>query len=155
MKRRSGCGDYRHYIECCEALGVSDAELAVQKMIVCDDIIANTDRHWRNFGLVRDVETLEYRVAPLFDSGSSLWHQLPTRDMAYSDFSFFTKPFAEDANDQLRLVSDFSWLDLDALNGFPEAAADLLDQNPALAGRVDFIFEGIRSRIERLRVIAS
>ncbi len=24
-------------------------------MIVCDDIIANYDRHWRNFGLVRNV----------------------------------------------------------------------------------------------------
>ena len=59
---------YRHYVECCVALGVEDIETALGKMILCDDIMANTDRHWRNFGLIRDVETLEYRAAPLFDT---------------------------------------------------------------------------------------
>lgn len=147
--------DYRHYIECCEALGANGAERALQKMIVCGDIVANTDRHWRNFGLVRDVETLKYRVAPLFDSGTSLWCRLPTRDMVYAGFGFNTKPFEEEANDQLRLVDDFSWLDFDALEGFPEAATDMLEENPALAGRVDFVFEGIRSRIDHLRAMAS
>lgn len=53
---------YRHYVECCAALGVEDIETALGKMILCDDIMANTDRHWRNFGLIRDVETLEYAL---------------------------------------------------------------------------------------------
>ena len=69
---------YRHYVECCAALGVEDIETALGKMILCDDIMANTDRHWRNFGLIRDVETLEYRAAPLFATGSSLWCRVPT-----------------------------------------------------------------------------
>lgn len=146
--------DFRHFIECCERLGVHGAELHMQKMIVCDDLIANTDRHWRNFGLIRNVETLEYRMAPLFDSGTSLWCNVPTRNMAYAGFDFVAKPFAEVPNDQLRLVSDFSWLDVDALTGFAEAAADLLDKNPALSERVDFIFEGIQSRIDHLKAIA-
>ena len=111
---------YRHYVECCAALGVEGIETALGKMILCDDIMANTDRHWRNFGLIRDVETLEYRTAPLFDTGSSLWCRVPTRELAYTPFVVDMRPFYEDADRQLRLVGDTSWLNLDKLAGFPE-----------------------------------
>lgn len=144
---------FHHYIECCALLGVTDAEAALQKMVVCDDLLANTDRHWRNFGLVRNVEDLTYRTAPIFDSGTSLWCNLRTKDMPYSTFAFDTKPFRDDPDDQLRLVSDFSWLDRDRLAGFPEEAAGILDQAPGLAGRVDFIFAGIQSRVDHLLAI--
>ena len=33
---------YRHYVECCAALGVEGIETALGKMILCDDIMANT-----------------------------------------------------------------------------------------------------------------
>ena len=92
---------YRHYVECCAALGVEGIETALGKMILCDDIMANTDRHWRNFGLIRDVETLEYRTAPLFDTGSSLWCRVPTRELAYTPFVVDMRPFYEDADRQL------------------------------------------------------
>lgn len=153
LPRSDRRNDYRHYVECCLELGVPDIEKALGKMIVCDDVMANIDRHWRNFGLIRDVETLEYRVAPLFDTGSSLWCRIPTRELAWAPFAFDTKPFFEDADRQLRLVDDASWLDLDKLAGFPEWAADFLDENPALYGRTDFIFEGIQSRIDHLRAV--
>lgn len=153
MKKPAHRDDFQHYIECCARFGVTDAKVALQKMIVCDDVLANRDRHWRNFGLIRNVETLECRVAPLFDSGSSLWSDVPTRDMAYTGHGFETKPFRSEPNDQLRLVDDFSWLDSDALTGFAEDAVDLLEKNPAMQGRLDFIYEGIQSRIDHLRTL--
>lgn len=142
--------DYQHYLECCAHLGVEGAETAMAKMILCDDILGNFDRHWRNFGLVRDVETLEYRIAPIFDSGSSLWCRTPGTRLAFGDYSFETKPFYEDANRQLRLVNDFSWFNPAALEGFPEEAADILSANNALAERIGHIQEAIRFRIDRI-----
>ena len=144
---------YRHYVECCVALGVEDIETALGKMILCDDIMANTDRHWRNFGLIRDVETLEYRAAPLFDTGSSLWCRVPTRELAYTPFVVNMRPFYEDADRQLRLIGDTSWLDLDKLAGFPEWASDFLDENPSMYGRTDFIYEGLQKRIDFLHLL--
>lgn len=152
LPRQQHRNEHRHYLECCAALGVEDAEEAVSKMIVCDTIMANTDRHWRNFGLIRNVETLEYRVAPIFDTGTSLWCDLPTRQLEFASFDFRTKPFSEDSNRQLRMVDDASWLDLDALQGFSEWACDLLDRNIAMQGRVDFIFEGLEKNIDRVRL---
>ena len=144
---------YRHYVECCAALGVEGIETALGKMILCDDIMANTDRHWRNFGLIRDVETLEYRTAPLFDTGSSLWCRVPTRELAYTPFVVDMRPFYEDADRQLRLVGDTSWLNLDKLAGFPEWASDFLDENPSMYGRTDFIYEGLQKRIDYLELL--
>ena len=44
------------------------------KMFTCDFVLANSDRRTSNFGVVRDVETLEYkRLAPIFDSVFCLW----------------------------------------------------------------------------------
>ena len=145
---------YRHYVECCAALGVEGIETALGKMILCDDIMANTDRHWRNFGLIRDVETLEYRTAPLFDTGSSLLGAAcPRESSAYTPFVVDMRPFYEDADRQLRLVGDTSWLNLDKLAGFPEWASGFLDENPSMYGRTDFIYEGLQKRIDFLRLL--
>lgn len=62
-------------------------------MIVCDFILANIDRHFNNFGAIRNIETLEFkRVAPIFDNGCSLWFD--ENDM-YVGESFLTEPFKE------------------------------------------------------------
>lgn len=142
--------DYQHYLECCAALGVEDVERALAKMIVCDDILGNADRHWRNFGLVRNVETLEYRIAPLFDSGGSLWCTVPTAQLKAGDFSFATKPFYEDANRQLRLVNDYSWFDAAALKGFADEAVEILSDNPAIEDRIEFLGAAVQARIDRI-----
>lgn len=66
---------YTHYLKCLNTLGIKDAETLINKMIVCDFIIANKDRHFNNFGVIRDVNTLEFiGVAPIFDNGCSLWY---------------------------------------------------------------------------------
>ena len=39
-------------------------------MFLVDFIIANKDRHYRNFGFLRNSETLEWiGLAPVYDSG--------------------------------------------------------------------------------------
>jgi len=44
-------------------------------MLVLDYLIANEDRHWGNFGAVRNAETLDWiGLAPVFDCGNSLWY---------------------------------------------------------------------------------
>lgn len=145
--------EYQHYVDCCAALGIEDAALALDKMLVCDDILANFDRHWRNFGIVRDVETLACRVAPIFDSGSSLWCNQSLRALRMGRPKFSTKPFHEDANRQLALVNDYSWLDTDALTGFADAACEILAGDSEIADRLDVIRDGIQWRIDRILML--
>lgn len=71
-------------------------------MIIFDHILHNTDRHEKNFGIIRDAGTLEIiTFAPIFDSGSCLgWNQsdcnINTNDM---------KPFTSNRNMQLNMAN--------------------------------------------------
>lgn len=103
--------DYERYVANCEKLGVTGGKDALDRMIVCDDIIANYDRHWRNFGLVRNVNTLACRPAPIFDSGSSLWCNVSLEELKAGEHSFTSAQFHSSPAKQMLLVEDMSWFD--------------------------------------------
>lgn len=153
-KKEPGASDYQHYLDCCARLGIDGAELAMAKMLACDDILGNTDRHWRNFGVVRNVNTLECRMAPIFDTGNSLWVHASDAALQAGDFSFEAKPFYANPNRQLRLVEDYSWLDLSALDGLSDVVIDVLSKNPKLEERAACVGRAVQQRIDRLKVIA-
>lgn len=138
---------YEHYIRCLNNLKIKNANVLVDKMIVCDFILANKDRHFNNFGAIRNVETLEFeRIAPIFDNGCSLWFD--ENDMYVGEF-FLTKPFEEYEKTQLSLVKNVSWLDINKLDGFALEAREILESNKLLSkDRIDKITEQIKLRIE-------
>ena len=73
QKKSNSTSVYRHFLDCCDALGAPDSVPALDRMLVLDYLIANEDRHLNNFGLIRNAETLKWLgFAPIFDSGSSL-----------------------------------------------------------------------------------
>ena len=55
VKKDNSTSVYRHYLNCCEALGIPGMERVVDQMIVLDYPISNEDRHQNNFGLIREV----------------------------------------------------------------------------------------------------
>jgi hypothetical protein len=130
-----------------------EASLRLSKMIVCDGLLANSDRHLRNFGFIRDIDTLEWRFAPLFDSGNSLWYDKDEGQVAKGDYSFVARPFAATPNKQLMLAAQDDWFELDLLDGFVEEALDILAEGNLSRWRLDYLGGGIRKRIEALRVI--
>ena len=65
--------EFEHYVRCGELLGINDIRQQTENMICVDYLAANVDRHYNNFGIMRNPDTLEIiGVAPLFDNGSSL-----------------------------------------------------------------------------------
>lgn len=153
--RGSQISEYEHYLACCDRLGVSGAKQALDRMIVCDDIIANHDRHWRNFGIVRNVETLACRPAPLFDSGSSLWCDVETSVLVKGERSFKSSQFYESPAKQMLLVDDLEWFDAAALDGFVDEAIGILSANDALTARIPHLRAALEWRVERMRSIAA
>ena len=65
---------YEHTIKMAKAYGISNAEDYIERMIVADHFMCNTDRHLGNFGLIRNVGTGKIEgFAPLFDCGSAFF----------------------------------------------------------------------------------
>lgn len=153
-KKPNDRNDYQFCINLCKGYGLPENEIRehFEKMFTCDFILANHDRHYRNFGLIRNVETLQYtRMAPIYDTGSCLWHDRLTLDRD-SDYEYTAKPFGSNGmkpKDQLKLFHDFNWFDESTLKEFTEKVHAILSQNPVLPEkRLDAILKELQQNIE-------
>jgi len=158
QKRNNSTSVYQHFINCCKAAGVPDITTELDQMIVLDYIIANEDRHLNNFGLLRNAETLEWiSMAPIFDSGSSLgYDKLSTQ--IQSGRNITCKPFKKSHEEQIKLVSDFSWIDFDKLSDIDMLIHDILSSEEAEKfidkSRIEVIATSVTKRIQTLSEIA-
>lgn len=110
MKKSSQNSAYEHFMQACGRLGIPGMKEFLDYMLVFDYLMANTDRHFGNFGAIRNVRTLEWiGPAPVFDNGTSLWHDKLAKSINGYD-AVETKPFYTDADRQMKLVSDYSWI---------------------------------------------
>lgn len=124
---------HRGYLDALVQLEVPGARRLVDKMIVVDHLMANFDRHTRNFGLIRDTETLDgYRMAPLFDHGCGFYSRATTAELEARPYSWLSHPFREYPSQQLALVEDLTWYDPSALTDFEDDIADVLGENPEI-----------------------
>ena len=152
MKVRNELSRYEAFAAACETRGLHNAREQLAKMLVVDHIIANSDRHWGNFGVLMDSETREWvRMAPLFDMGEALWCD---RALA-NDFSPYRMkcpmPFARKIETQLeRYAQGLSWLEADRLVGFVDEAIGVLEFSRALKdmpGRLSGIATALESTV--------
>ena len=103
LKKENSESEYSHFLKCCRAAGMNNIETIenqICQMLVLDCIVANSDRHFNNFGFIRDANTLEwYGLAPVFDTGTSLFHDLSVYDLrngfADIEHKIKSKPFAK------------------------------------------------------------
>ena len=120
-------------------------------MIVVDYLMVNEDRHQNNFGLIRNVKTLEFiGVAPIFDTGSALWFDQPTHMMG-GVRKLECKPFKKNHEEQLKLVDSFDWLNLDQLVGIEDEIRRLFEDALYIdEQRRERIIEILQIRIDKL-----
>jgi len=118
-KQRGSESNYEHLLLCCENLGIRHIHESLEQMIVIDFLIANTDRHWNNFGFLRNPDSLEWLgMAPIFDSGTSLWHNKSIGNIGVGEEE--SKCFKKLNKDQLTLLTDLTWLDGKKLQSLPD-----------------------------------
>ena len=114
-----------HMLKSCEALGIENAQHYFNQMMVIDYLIANTDRHFTNFGFLRDSNTLEWEgFAPIFDSGTSLWNR--GKEWHEGDRC---RTFARSHSDQIKLITDLSWYEPISQAELAETVTETLSLN--------------------------
>lgn len=167
---------YQHFLDCCADLGIPNVRESLDKMLTVDFLIANRDRHLNNFGAVRDVRTLEWLgLAPVYDSGTSLWNdQLPVSDMngqgakgkriigakgeprvCFNAEKAASKPFFDTHEEQIKLVKDFSWLDLPKVKCIDEAFEAILIESAVIdEERRGALCCAVKKRSEMLYLLA-
>ncbi len=120
---------YTHYVNICREFGIADITDHLDMMITLDYIIANEDRHFNNFGILRDSGTLKWLcAAPIFDSGTSLGCDRPA-DSLYRIAE--CKPFKSRHIEQLKLVTSFDRTDFSKLKGIDEEISSIMSERSA------------------------
>ena len=155
LKKSNNDSSYTHILRCADKLNIPGFKEYIDKLIVFDFIIANEDRHFNNFGVIRDAKTLEFiGPAPIFDSGSSFGYNKIDSDIKpFKDIE--SKPFRSNVIEQLLLVTSFSWLDINKLNYIKENLYDwfiVFESKYLTKDRINAI---VSSTIERIDYLIS
>ncbi|GHV46751.1 hypothetical protein FACS1894204_08990 [Synergistales bacterium] len=120
---------YQHFLKRCDVFGISDAEYAMAQMIAIDFLIVNKDRHFNNFGAVRNAETLEWLgIAPIYDSGTSMWSDSPTV-LIGERYTEKSKTFRSKHSDQIKLASSLDFVDFVKLSDIADVADEIYKQS--------------------------
>ncbi|MFQ9179584.1 MAG: hypothetical protein ACLR3C_06445 [Eggerthella lenta] len=128
----------------------------MSKMIVADHLMANFDRHTHNFGLMREVETLDrYRVAPCSTTDAGFTAARPRTSWSMGA-TCGSHPFRPYPSQQLALVDNLSWYDSSSLDGFLDDIADVLSLNAQLDERfIEAVQRQTAKQIETVNDLAA
>ena len=129
MKRHDSIEDYEDYVKLLERKGIKDAREKLENMYILDFLIMNEDRHLNNFGIIRNVNTLEWLdIAPIFDNGQSLniqdYNDEEVVISGHGRLFYEVKPFDE----IIKVVKDINRIDASKLDGIVEEFDNLLHQ---------------------------
>ena len=154
-KKRNETSAWQHFVVCCAELGIPGVVPFLDRMIVLDYLIANEDRHYNNFGALRNAETLEWiGMAPIYDSGSSLGYNKVTRRISAGE-DIECKPFKRHHEEQLKLVLDPGWIDFGSLSDVRELITGVLSSEMAAETideeRIEAVTASVEGRIRKLR----
>ena len=88
----------------------------LEYQILTDFVLTNTDRHLNNFGILRDSQTLKFvRMAPIFDSGNSMFWDAPRLPERSDCTEITVNSFRKTEAELLKLVTDRSRVRMDLL----------------------------------------
>lgn len=147
---------YETYISLLEKHGIKDARSSLEDMFILDYIMLNEDRHLNNFGIIRDVQTLNWiSTAPIFDTGESL-NIIDYSDeevIINGDGRFFYN--VSNFDNILDNIKDLKKYDLNKLDGICEEFDELLHKYQHITKmtdrRINKICTLLFSRINKLK----
>lgn len=150
LPEKKGESKLAHFLRCTEALGIEDAAQRLAELFATDYLLANSDRHKRNFGIIRNIETGFCRMAPIFDSGHSLWCNVGT--LSADTLGYHSKPFEPVPERQAALLREYLDFEFDRLEGFLEFLQDTLYKSPLehRQNRILVTYRAVKNRIALL-----
>ena len=147
---------YNTYIQILEEHGITSAREELENMFMLDYLILNEDRHLGNFGVIRDVNTLEWlETMPIFDSGQSLGAvMLDDGEVAIEGagrFFYEVKNFDE----IIKIVREPSRFNLSKLDNLPTFFKELLLEYQPIShisnSRAEALAQVLENRIAKAR----
>ncbi len=114
----SGQTELEKYVTACVDGGLEKDYVCkfLDYMISIDFVSSNSDRHWHNFGVLRDSDTLRLKsMAPIYDNGNSMFFDSPYALDRVSLVRMENTGIEKREIDRLKLIHDKSIVKADLL----------------------------------------
>ena len=154
-KQDNNTNDFNHYIKILNENGINDAKKRLQDMFLIDYIVMNMDRHMKNFGIIRNVETLEWeKVTPIFDTGECMQCDKLLNEINFKEGK--CKFFSNTNKDISRLLDyiDLNKYDFEELKEIPQMLREKLieykEYTDMTDERIEKLYLGLNYRISYL-----
>lgn len=143
---------YGSYIKYCKEIFNLDSRINIDQMITVDYILGNVDRHWGNFGLLRDTTTLTSKIAPMFDTGNSLSYNTAKKNILRERIK--SRPFLKFQEDQIALVKNVDCINRKALCVIPDIIYEILKTMEDVDfERVSLVIRAVSARIDKILML--
>ncbi len=144
---------YEWYMNIGKELHIPHFSDDIDNMIILDYILANSDRHTGNFGVIRNINNLKYiSTAPIYDSGTSLWYNYTERSCKIGE-AVTAQPFAKSHEEQIKLVRNWRRFDFSKLQNIGDEIYRILQKNPlSSAARNKLICQAVAERVSMLKL---
>ena len=150
-KKENSTSLYEHFIRVCADHGLSEniTRPFLEYQILTDFILTNTDRHLRNFGVLRDTETLQFiGMAPIFDSGNSMFWDRPNLPQNNDLTEIEVNSFRSKESQLLGYVHGNGLVDVSKLPTIEELRS-IYERDPLIVG-LDSILLGYQKKMDLL-----
>ena len=150
-KKDNATSLYEHFIRVCSEHGLDEGITRpfLEYQIMTDFVLTNTDRHLNNFGVLRNTKTLNFvGMAPIFDSGNSMFWQNPKAAQYMDIMEIAVNSFAKKEIDLWKYVKSphLSILDWNLLPTEQELN-DIYETDP-LIPYTELIVEGYKRKVQ-------
>ena len=157
-KQPNHISDYEFFISQCVKHGLDEAYVRnfMEYETMIDFILSGRDRHWNNFGVLRDSDTLKFvKMAPIFDSGKCLFvnQTVPQSDKALLNIQ--TTSFANTILKMLNTVMNRNIVNLDRLPSKDELRSFYVKDSKMEDWLINQICDGYERNIELCRKFQS
>lgn len=156
-KKRNDISPYEHIIQTCTAVGLNEEDVRYQLdyQTMLDFIISNTDRHYQNFGVLRNPDTLKViSMAPVFDNGNSMFFDEYNRKIpqysARKMLEIPTNGIVKYADKILAYVTNKSALDISKLPSKEDVKSFYLKHNGLTEQYAANLAENYQKKVEML-----
>lgn len=152
VKKRNDISEYEQFIQVCVCNGMSEEMVRefLEYQILTDFVLTNVDRHFNNFGVLRDSQTLKFiGMAPIFDSGNSLFWNNPALPLNDDLLNVQITSFRSKEIDLLKYVKNAHLVNLDKLPSEDEIRS-LLIKDKYWEKKIDAIIFGYFKKISYL-----
>ena len=117
-EERSGIDEIERFIERCIDGGLDKeyVQRFLDYMIAMDYVTSNSDRHWHNFGVLRDTDSLKLQsMAPIYDNGNAMFFDSPYALKRADLIRMENTGIEKREIDRLRIIHDKSLVNADLL----------------------------------------